>query len=131
MPASTATILVVDDDARNRKLLETLLNAEGYRVICADSGRAALDAALAHTPDLVLLDLMMPDLDGFDVVRRMRAEPSVKSVPLVVVTALDDPGSNARLASVGVDGVLHKPIDRWAVRATLGRVLGGDAGAGS
>ncbi len=120
---SVPTVLVVDDDARNRKLLETLLRADGYVVVSAESGAAAIELVFRQAPDVMLLDLMMPDIDGFDVVRQLRADPACKTLPIVVVTALDDPGSNARLLAAGVDAVLPKPIDRWAVKAALKRLL--------
>lgn len=121
---SAHTVLVVDDDARNRKLLETLLRADGYAVVSADSGHAAIDALSRRMPDVMLLDLMIPGLDGFGVVRQLRADADYKTLPIVIVTALDDPGSNARLEAAGVNAVLHKPIDRWALKAALKRVLG-------
>jgi len=124
MQAKTPTVLLVDDDPRNRRLLETLLQADGYAVISAENGTAALQSLFNQAPDLVLLDLMMPDLDGFDVLRRLRAHPEFRTLPIVIVTALDDPGSDARLAAAGVDAVLRKPIDRWAVKAALKRFLG-------
>jgi len=123
MSTKTTTILVVDDDPRNRKLLETLLRADGYAVLSAASGSAAIDAVLAHAPDLVLLDVMMPDMDGFDVARRLKSQTATQAIPLVIVTALDDVGSAKRLAAVGVEAMLRKPIDRWELKALLKKLL--------
>ncbi len=122
---SNKKILVADDDARNRKLLETLLAADGYHVATVESGQAALAAAIADVPDLVLLDLMMPGMDGFEVLRRLKALPDLQDVPVVMVTALDDSGSRARMVAAGVVGLLIKPVDRWQLKEVLDIVLGG------
>lgn len=121
--ASRGTVLVVDDDPRNRKLIETLLRADAYTVVGVDSGPAALAAAAADPPDLVLLDLMMPDMDGFEVVRRLKADALNRRLPIVMITALDDDASRTRLAAAGIDWVLTKPVDRWQLRTCLESVL--------
>lgn len=116
---SRRTVLIVDDDALNRKLLETLLIADGYASRSCDSGIAALAAIAEQLPDVVLLDVMMPGMDGFEVVRRLKASPTARGVPLIMVTALDDEASRLRLAGAGVDHILTKPVDRWELRARL------------
>ncbi|MBI2305886.1 MAG: response regulator [Rhodocyclales bacterium] len=121
-------ILIADDDPRNRKLMETLLRADGHEVRSADSGQAALDAVAAEAPALILLDLMMPGMDGFEVLRRLKADPAAQGIPIVMVTALDDAASRARLEAAGISEVIHKPIDRWALQACVARVLGDDDG---
>lgn len=113
------TVLIVDDDPRNRKLLETLLLADGFAVRSVDSGTAALAAIAAAPPDLVLLDLMMPGMDGFEVVRHLKADAAGRRLPVVMVTALDDDASHARLAAAGVKHVLTKPVDRWQLKSCL------------
>lgn len=121
---SKKKILITDDDPRNRKLEETLLLANGYDVRSVDSGQAALDAIAADAPDLILLDLMMPYMDGFEVVRRLKADPSKSHIPIIMVTALDDDGSRARLAAAGISDVITKPFDRWALQACIEKHLG-------
>ena len=121
-------ILVVDDDPSNRKLLDTLLRHEGYAVTSAASGAAALAAVAIRPPDLILLDLMMPDMDGFDVVRRLRASPETSSVPVVMVTALNDDASRLRLAAAGVDRLIVKPVDRWELKKCIESLLGAGKG---
>lgn len=118
----TLNILVVDDDANNRKLLETMLAADGHRVRNVHSGQAALDALAEWQPDVILLDLMMPGLDGFETAQRLRVNPKTKPIPIVMVTALDDPASQTRLAAIGITDILAKPLDRWALQAVLKRV---------
>lgn len=127
---STKKILIADDDARNRKLLETLLTSEGYAVASVASGQAALTAAVAEKPDLVLLDLMMPGMDGFEVLRRLKAMPDLHEVDVVMVTALDDTGSRARMDAAGAAGLLLKPVDRWKLKEMMTQLLGGGDAAG-
>lgn len=122
-------VLVVDDDPNNRKLMETLLSYEGYAVTSAASGAAALAAVAVRPPDLILLDLMMPDMDGFEVVRRLRANPETRGIRVVMVTALDDDASRVRLAAAGVDRLILKPVDRWELKTCVENLLGaGKAG---
>jgi CheY-like chemotaxis protein len=117
-------ILVADDDSRNRKLLETLLGADGYVVTAVNSGQATLDAVANERPDLILLDLMMPGMDGFEVVRRLKIDADTRDIPIVMVTALDDTGSRLRLLSAGVADLIAKPIDRWQLKERLEQLLG-------
>jgi len=117
-------ILITDDDPRNRKLEETLLQANGYEVRSVESGQATLDAVAAELPDLILLDLMMPGMDSFEVVRRLKASPATSRIPIIMVTALDDDGSRRRLAAAGVSEVINKPLDRWALQASIDKLLG-------
>ena len=117
-------ILVADDDSRNRKLLETLLGADGYVVTTVNSGQATLDAVASERPDLILLDLMMPGMDGFEVVRRLKNDAETRDIPIVMVTALDDSGSRLRLLAAGVADLISKPIDRWQLKERLQQLLG-------
>ncbi|HSY26215.1 MAG TPA: response regulator [Burkholderiaceae bacterium] len=117
-------ILVADDDSRNRKLLETLLGADGYLVTTVNSGQATLNAVASERPDLILLDLMMPGMDGFEVVRRLKSDAATRDIPIVMVTALDDTGSRLRLLAAGVADLISKPIDRWQLKERLEQLLG-------
>ncbi|MCU7922171.1 MAG: response regulator [Candidatus Thiodiazotropha sp. (ex Dulcina madagascariensis)] len=124
----TATqILVVDDNPLSRKLLNDMLGAEGYSVRNAASGFEALSAIAEERPDLVLLDIMMPGMDGFEVVRRLNADQATRIPPIIMVTALDDEGSRARLAAAGINVMLTKPVDRWELRSLLSRILSDSA----
>jgi two-component system cell cycle response regulator len=107
----TARILVVDDIEANVRLLEAKLTAEYYDVSVAYDGATALEKAAAELPDIILLDVMMPELDGFEVCRRLKADPATRHIPVVLVTALD--GRRDRLAGLeaGADDFLTKPID--------------------
>ena len=119
------SLLIVDDDPRNRKLLETLLVADGYAVRSCDSGAAALRSVAERLPDAILLDVMMPGMDGFEVARRLKADPAACEIPLLMVTALDDEASRQRLAAAGIAHVLTKPVDRWHLKARLAALFGG------
>ncbi|HTI68319.1 MAG TPA: PleD family two-component system response regulator [Caulobacteraceae bacterium] len=107
----TARILVVDDIEANVRLLEAKLTAEYYDVSVAYDGHTALKKAAAELPDIILLDVMMPELDGFEVCRRLKADAATRHIPVVLVTALD--GRRDRLAGLeaGADDFLTKPID--------------------
>lgn len=110
--ATTPIILVVDDDPRNVKLLETLLHAEGYATLVARNGNEALAVTAAQQPDLILLDVMMPDMGGFEAVARLKADPLTRPVPVIMLTALDDRESKLRALQAGAEEFLSKPIDR-------------------
>lgn len=119
-----AKILVVDDNLLACKLMTDMLAAEDCQVRCAMSGTEALAAIDAEIPDLILLDIMMPDMDGFEVVRRLKANLDTRAIPIVTVTAIDDDGARARLAAAGVDFMLTKPVDRWKLGALVKQTLG-------
>jgi PAS domain S-box-containing protein len=106
-----ARILIVDDERFNRQLLELMLSREGYSLQTAASGEEALHLVAKHPPDLILLDIMMPGMDGYQVAGKVKGNPTTKNIPIIVVTALDD--RNARLLglSAGVEDFLSKPVD--------------------
>ncbi len=106
----TARILVVDDVPANVRLLEARLSAEYFDVITAMSGKEALALCERAECDLVLLDVMMPDMDGFEVCRRLKTNPATHHIPVVMVTALDQPSDRVRGLEAGADDFLTKPI---------------------
>ncbi len=106
----SAHILVVDDAPQNRLLAEARLTGAGYRVTQAESGEAAIAAFAREVPDLVLLDVRMPGLDGFDTLERLRGLPHGPSVPVVFLTAFDDEETHRRALAAGVDDFLSKPL---------------------
>ena len=113
------TILIVDDSPIARDALEALLTGSDYELVFAESGREALQLAGAMRPDLILLDVMMPDVDGFETCRLLRAERSTAEVPILLVTALDDRSSRLKGFDAGADDYVVKPFDRAEL---LGRV---------
>ena len=107
----SARILVVDDIESNVRLLEAKLTAEYYEVLTANDGPTALAVAASELPDIVLLDVMMPGMDGFDVCRRLKDDPLTRHVPVVLVTALDGRADRVAGLEAGADDFLTKPID--------------------
>lgn len=103
-------ILVVDDLADNLFLLQTLLETEGYRVETADNGELALKKLQKSPPDLVLLDVMMPDMTGYEVTQKIRQHSELSSIPILLITAHDEANVAQGLA-VGADDFIHKPVD--------------------
>ncbi len=107
----TARILVVDDVEPNVRLLEAKLTLEYYEVLTATDGATALEIAAAERPDIILLDVMMPGMDGFETCRRLKADPVTKHIPVVLVTALDGREDKMKGLAVGADDFVTKPID--------------------
>lgn len=114
-----ATLLIVDDQARGREALATILEPEGYRLIFASSGIEAIEVACKTIPDLVLLDVMMPEMDGFEVCRQLRTDPDLALVPIILVTALDDQASRILGIEAGADDFVTKPPNRAELRARV------------
>ena len=112
MSPAAATILIVDDESSNRKVLETLLRPEGYATVTAADGEAALASIAQRAPDLILLDIMMPGMDGYQVARTLKAAPATANIPIIMVSAQID--RSARLAGLdaGAEEFLTKPVDR-------------------
>ena len=106
----TARVLVVDDIIANLKLLEARLTAEYFDVVVAMSGPEALSICERGQCDIVLLDVMMPDMDGFEMCRRLKANPATHHVPVIMVTALDQPADRVRGLEAGADDFLTKPV---------------------
>jgi len=111
----TARVLVVDDVLANVRLLEAKLSAEYFDVVTAMNGVDALDAVSSARPDIVLLDVMMPGLDGIEVCRRIKANPATQHVPVIMVTALDQPEDRVRGLEAGADDFLTKPVNDVAL----------------
>jgi len=115
----TARVLVVDDVSANVKLLEARLSAEYFDVVTAMSGVEALAICERAECDIVLLDVMMPDMDGFEVCRRIKQNPATHFIPVVIVTALDQPSDRVRGLEAGADDFLTKPVSDMALVARV------------
>ena len=122
-PKIPARILVVDDEERNRRLLAAMLAAEGYATAEAADGTQALELARQNPPDLVLLDIMMPGMDGYEVARQLKADAATKAIPIVMVTALDDRESRLRGLQAGAEEFVTKPVDRSELRVRVKNLL--------
>jgi sigma-B regulation protein RsbU (phosphoserine phosphatase) len=120
---ATPQILVVDDDEINIKILQIQLEAKGYVVLTATSGIAALELVESNPPDLILLDIQMPRMDGFEVCQRIRAEVSTQFVPVVMVTALKDTADRIHAIQAGADDFISKPFDGHEIVARVSSLL--------
>lgn len=116
---SSSTILIVDDDAIGREMLAALLAPQGYRLIFATDGAEALAKAASLLPDLILLDAMMPKIDGFEVCYRLRTDPMLREVPVIMLTALDNRESRLQAIEAGADDFISKPFDRIELQARV------------
>jgi diguanylate cyclase (GGDEF)-like protein len=111
-------VLVADDDAINRQVLAELLKPE-YTVLLAKNGEQALERAARHTPDLILLDVMMPDMDGYEVLRRLRLDPRTQDLAVIFVSGLDRPEDEANGLKMGASDYIAKPFDATVVMARV------------
>ncbi len=123
MSAANPVILVVDDDPRNRKLLRGLLAAEGYDVVEADSGAEALETLQARSIDAAMVDVMMPEMDGFTLARKMKANPETTGIPIIIMTALQEREVRIKALSAGADEFLTKPADALELTVRLKNLL--------
>lgn len=112
MNENKSKILVIDDDARNVRLLEAMLLAEGYETWMAPSGEDALTLVKEKLPDLILLDVMMPGMNGFEVTEKLKSSASTRMIPIIMITALQDRESRLYALQAGADEFLSKPVDR-------------------
>ncbi len=117
------SVLVVDDDESIRVLLKKQMQADGYTVSTMDNGRDAITAAVEAPPDVVLLDALMPATSGFEVAEVLKSTEATRNVPIIMVTALDDPESKLRALKVGVQEFLTKPVDRNEVSLRVRNML--------
>ncbi|HEV7194038.1 MAG TPA: response regulator [Jatrophihabitantaceae bacterium] len=137
----SARILAVDDVLHNLELMTYLLHAAGHQVVGATTGSEALLIAADRRPDLVVLDLQLPDMDGYEVLARLREQPQLEQVPVIAVTAYAMVGDRDAALAAGFDGYLAKPIDPVTLSAAIdaylpvelregGQVSGAGAAAG-
>jgi adenylate cyclase len=117
--ASGGRVLVVDDDKVNRMLLTRSLEREGHRVRCADNGVEALELLHEDPCDVVLLDIVMPELDGVSVLQRVKSDPALHDVPVIMISGVDDTASVVRCIEIGADDYLPKPFDPVLLRARI------------
>ena len=117
--AEQSTILIVDDELISRSTVEMLLTGEGYRLIFAENGHDALEKANQFIPDLMLLDVIMPDMNGYQVCQQLRANPRLAELPIVMLTALDDRDSRILGLEMGADDFMSKPFDGAELRARV------------
>jgi CheY-like chemotaxis protein len=118
-----ARILIADDRPSSRELLRLVLERAGYEVIEAEDGKAALDRARASSPDLILLDLQMPEMDGYQVLASLRSDPRFRTLPILALTASAMRGDRERILGAGFTDYLAKPAGPELLRETVARLL--------
>src|SRR5512138_2192808 len=115
----SSTILIVDDEHSGRETLQSVLEGEGYNLIMAENGPQAIEKAKSILPDVILLDVMMPGMTCFEVCEKIRNDPQVAEIPIIILTALDDRDSLLTGLKAGADDFISKPFDRFELRARL------------
>lgn len=122
-----STILIVEDNEKNMKPVRDLLQAKGYTTLEATTGEQGVALALAHAPDLVLMDIQLPDISGITAFERIRARPEMARVPIVAFTASVTPADRNRIEQAGFNGFISKPIEIRPFLATIQAMLEGGA----
>lgn len=112
-------VLIVDDEYIGRETLQSVLEGEGYQLEMAENGFQAIEKAKQLLPDVILLDVMMPGMTGFEVCQRIRSDPQIAEIPIIILTALDDRESLLNALKAGADDFISKPFDRYELRARL------------
>lgn len=116
-------ILIAEDNPASREFLVELLGAQGYQVAVAEDGESALQKAKEEPPDLLLLDIQMPGMDGYEVVRRLRADPGTAALRIVACTAYAMSGDEEKAIAAGFDGYITKPIRAAALRTQIEKLF--------
>ena len=119
------TILIVEDNEKNMKLARDLLQAKGYATLEAETGTDGVRLAKAHLPDLVLMDIQLPDINGIEAFAQLRADPGTASIPVVAFTASVMVDDRSRISLAGFDGFIGKPISLRDFLDTVGRLTAG------
>ena len=117
------TILIVEDNELNMKLFHDLLEVQGYRILQTGNGNEAFQLALQHKPDLILMAIQLPEKSGLEVTREIKAEPTLRSIPVIAVTAFAMKDDEARIRAAGCDDYLAKPISVTGFLEKVKRVL--------
>jgi len=117
-------ILVVEDNDRNRRLLKILLQARGYVVVEASSGKEALEYLEAQKPDLILMDIQLPNMDGLTLTKQIKSDEKTKDIPIVAVTAYAMKGDKERILEAGCNAYLSKPINTQELPQLIADILG-------
>ena len=120
------TALIVEDNALNLKLMRDLLEASGIETLQTKDGSRALEMVREHRPDIILMDIQLPDVSGLDVTRQLKADPELRAIPIIAVTALALRGDEERVLEAGCDAYISKPISVANFLQEVRRFLGED-----
>ena len=123
-PARTKTVLIVEDNELNMKLFHDLLDAHGYDTLQTRSGKDALALTREHRPDLILMDIQLPEISGLDVIRMIKSDETVCDIPIIAVTAFAMKGDEERIRSGGCEAYISKPISIGSFIATIRQFIG-------
>jgi two-component system cell cycle response regulator DivK len=118
-------VLIVEDETKNLKLFRDLLQRFGYATIEATDGEQGVELAKANKPDLILMDIMMPKMNGLEATRILKADITTKNIPIVALTSYAMKGDKERILEVGCDGYIAKPVDIQELLKTVGEYLSG------
>ena len=121
-----ARILVAEDNPKNLRLMQMLLKSQGHEVLTAEDGETALSVAQRETPDLIIMDMQLPKLDGFEATRRIKADPALAATPVLGVSAYAMQSDRERGMAAGCDGYVTKPINTRSFGDTVASMLGAD-----
>ena len=116
-------VLLVEDNAQNRYLATYLLECGGYEVTCATTGTEAIERVRRRRPDLLLTDIQMPEMDGYELGRRLRADPEFQDLPMIALTSYAMPGDREKVLGMGFNGYIEKPINPETFLAEIRQVL--------
>jgi two-component system cell cycle response regulator DivK len=122
-------ILIVEDQEDNRRILRDLLSSAGFALIEATTGEEGVHLAAAHRPDLILMDVQMPVLDGHEATRRIKAQPDLRHIPIIIVTSYALSGDDAKARAAGADAYVAKPFSPRELLATIRRFVPQPGGA--
>ena len=118
------TVLIVEDNELNMRLFNDLLEAFGYRTVKTSDGREALPLARQHKPDLIVMDIQLPDISGLDITDRLKKDPALKAIPVIAVTAFAMRGDEQKILAAGCDAYLSKPISVSTFLETIRKFIG-------
>ena len=120
---SSSRVLIADDIQQNRELLEAYLIEDGYQILMASDGQQTMQIVEQHQPDLILLDIMMPRMSGYEVCSQIKADPAKRGIPVLMVTALNEAGDIEKAVNAGCDDFLTKPVNRLELRTRVRSLL--------